>query len=292
MRRDGGRTGPREAGSRACRPLSGCRDEACLPRAARGARGRQEAQAQARRARAARQPRARPARVPGDAARLLPARLGPLQGRTVLLPLAVLAGPRRHGQHGQRAGDREDPIAAHVLREGSQNAARRSRQLLRQRELRRARRHVHEHAAGVRRDRGAADRPRRGEVLRRQRLGRDRADAGLPPDARTRGSGRGRSRDGLRDGRLAGITQPRLPRGHPVQQPRRKHRPQHDHDRPGRRARGPALQSDEEPGVPELRRAGLRMGPPLSGCSRGTCTPITSTAAASSNPTSTATPRA
>src|SRR5207247_8463491 len=65
-------------------------------------RARKEEEEEAAQAGPARKPGARAACVCGDAALLLRAGLGALCGRTVLIPVALLPGARRDGQHGQR----------------------------------------------------------------------------------------------------------------------------------------------------------------------------------------------
>ena len=58
-------------------------------------------------------------------------------------------------------------------------------------------------------------------------------------------------------------TETRLPGRHPVLQRLGKHRAQHRHDRPGRRARRAALPDHRQPLLPAVRREGLPVGAPL-----------------------------
>ena len=218
------------------------------------ARRGQAQEQQAEEARAARQPRTRAARLRSDAALLLHPRLGPLRGRTVLVPVAVLAGLRGDRQHEQR------PRPAGLAGARTARSPDRPAQLPRHEQLRRAGRHLHEHARRLRRHRRAADRPRRRQVLRRQRLDRHRDGAHLQTDARSRRARLCRGHHGLRDGRLLDRPESRLPRRHPVLQQRRKHRSQHDHHGTRRRARGAALPDHRQRAVPAVRRRRLQLG--------------------------------
>ena len=154
------------------------------------------------------------------------------------------------------------------------------------------RRHLHEHAAGLRRHGGAARRPRRGEVLRRQRLGRHRADAALRADPRRRLLG---SAEGIMAFEMAGwqgVRRTRLSRRHPVLQPDSKTptaTPSRPRPRPSSRC-----SSTARPATPATCSSPKR---PTNGCgaaccSRAGCTPTTSTARAWSNRRSGATTRA
>ena len=118
-RRAGGRrAGPRAARLRRRLALSGRRHRAPPSRRPQGARRRREAQKHKPRGPVLHgQPGPRAARLRSDAAQLLHARLRALQGRTVLLPVAVLAGAGGDRQHVQRHRDQEDLRCARFARE-------------------------------------------------------------------------------------------------------------------------------------------------------------------------------
>ncbi len=130
-------------------------------------------------------------------------------------------------------------------------------------QLGRAGRHLHEHAGGLRRHRGAARRTRRGEVLRRQRLGRDRAGAAVQADPRRVRARQRRGDHGVRDGRLADEPRTRLP-GRAYRSPTRPKTPIATRSRRRRRPSSRCSStSDAQRAVPAVRRDGLRMGAQL-----------------------------
>ena len=241
---------------------------------------------QAEEAGATRQSGARAGGVRSDAEALLHQGLGPVRGRTVLLPVAVLAGARGDCQRGQH------PPSGGVAGARTARAPDGPELVPRHRQLGRLGRDVHEHAGGVRRHGGAAGGAGRDQVLRRQRLGGDRARAAVPADPPGGAAGQRRGDHGVRDGRLAGEPRTRLPGRDPVLQHARKQRTQHRHDRAGGGARGAAVPDHRQRRLPAVRADGLRMGARLPARSRTACTPTTSAARASSNRRCGATTRA
>ena len=200
------------------------------------------------------QPGAGARRLPSDAAPLLHRGLRSLHGRTVLLPVAVLAGARGDDHACQRArrGQCDGPRTASPSR-GPAVVSRHG-------QLRRSRRDLHEYPGRVRRDRRATGRSRRAEVLRRQRLGRDRARTAVQAHPQRLRPRPGRGHHGLRDGGLAEQPGTRLCGRHPVLERDRQHRPQHGHDGTGGRARRRSLPADRQRRLPPIRPDGLRMG--------------------------------
>ena len=137
-----------------------------------------QAQAQAE-TRPARRPRARGDRLRSDAAQLLHRRVRPVRGRTVLLPVVLLAGARGDRDDVPRDRHRHESPACPHVRAGTERAYVRSALLPGHQQLGSPEGSFTSSLAAFDGTVVPPAGPGRDEVLRRQRVGRDRADAHL-----------------------------------------------------------------------------------------------------------------